>query len=112
VAVGVLADRVRRVDAGLAGATAVGVVRERAVLPSVGAGRDPLRAIHLRRAREVGGETSVHEHLVDGPRRERRVARAQLEPVTRAVVVEARYIQRALVERALAGGDHLLVIAR
>jgi len=112
VTAGVLANRVGRIHTGLTRATTVGVVGQRAVLPAVGSGRDPLGAVHLRGAREVSRQARVHENLVDGPRRKRRVARAQLEPVAGAVVIEARRIERALIERALASGEHLLVVAR
>ena len=88
------------------------VVGQRAVHGSVGGDRGPLRAVHRRRAGEVGRDPGVDQkrvHRVESGR-DRGVVHAQLEPPTGAVFVEPGRVERAFVERRLAFGQHRLVV--
>jgi hypothetical protein len=63
---------------------------------------DPFGAVDLRRARLVGGEARGDE---------RRRRRGQREPLTGAVRIEARDIERALVEQVAVRGARAGVAA-
>ena len=74
--------------------------------PGVGIDRGPFRAVHRRRAQRLGGQPCLDHHvaLIGEPvgRRQRAGAMHQRQPLAAAPHAEARDVQRAFVQGALA----------
>ena len=117
VAEQIIGARVGGIGGRFARLAALAVVGEGAINAAGGerVGGDPLGAVHLGRAHEVGGHAGFHQHFalvgkaVCGG--EAVLAVHQREPVAAAVFIEAGNIERALFQQAHIGGAVARLIA-
>ncbi|MCY1224021.1 hypothetical protein D9M72_361630 [compost metagenome] len=89
----------------------IAVIGQREVDLAVGrVGGAPFGAVHLGGARSIGSEARIDHHVgqvrkrIAGKARHRRIRQRQLQPGACAVGIEARHVERALVQVLGAGG--------